>query len=311
MRKTKFLWIALLLFSFIACEKEIEVNPKDGQEKLVVEGYIEPDVPPFVILTRSQPFFSQTNIGDLGNFFVSGAEIVVSDGANTVILQEIRSDTLPEALLDTISVRLGIDLASASDPDGLVITVYSTSELTGKVGSAYSLNVKAEGKELFSVTTIPVNASPDSLWFVPHPENDTLMTLYVRYSDPPGIKNFVRYFTSVNGDMFYPPYFNSVFDDRNLFNVDGKTFDFPLEKGHDRNSKIDFETYTYFTKGDTVLLRWAAIDQDHYNFWATAEFDRNSAGNPFSTPIRINSNIEGGLGVWGGYNPSYYQVIAQ
>lgn len=311
MRKDIFILVFLSILLSTSCEKEVDIQPGDGQERLVVEGYIEPELPPFVILTRSHSFFSDDQISTSGSIFVHGAEITVSDGINTVILQEVSTDTLPEPLVELVADFTGIDLATHSDPLGMHLTFYVSLEMLGKEGLTYFLNVKAEGKHLTSSTTIPPTNPLDSLWTVPHPENDTLVTLYARYTDPPAEKNFIRYFTSVNGEGFYTPAFNSVLDDRNLFNVDGKTFDFPLEKGHNRAEQFDFSTYTYFAKGDTISVRWAAIDEAHYNFWSTAEYDRNSTGNPFATPIIIKSNISGGLGIWGGYSPTYHTIVTE
>ena len=33
-----------------------------------------------------------------------------------------------------------------------------------------------------------------------------------------------------------------------------------------------------------------------------------SGGNPFSEPMNLASNVNGALGVWGGYGVSYYYV---
>ena len=30
--------------------------------------------------------------------------------------------------------------------------------------------------------------------------------------------------------------------------------------------------------------------------------------NPFSEPMNLSSNIQGGLGIWGGYGVSYYYI---
>lgn len=296
----------LLALLLTACEKEIEIKPNDGKDLIVVEGHIEPDWPPYVILTRSQTFFSASDASSIGAMFVKGANVVISDGDKTVTLHELASDDLPAALLDSLSRRVGLPLASPNNPDGLKAIIYTTTELAGREGGVYTLTIEADGRWLSAVTTIPKRIELDSVWTIPHPHVDTLRTLMVRYTDPPAEENHVRYFTSVNGGFFFPPYFSSVLDESTYFNANGKTFDIPLEKGHNRYSDIDFSIYSYFAASDTIALRWCAIDRAHFRFWSTAEFNRNSGGNPFSNPTHISSNIKGGLGVWGGYNPTYY-----
>lgn len=301
-----------IVLLFGACEKEITIKPNEGHDLIVVEGHIEPDLPPYVILTRSQTFFSYTDITSLSHIFVQGATVTVSDGQHTVTLAELASSDLPARLLDTVSRLLGIPLASASNPNGIKAVIYTTTELTGREMGRYTLSVEADGQSLSAVTTIPPRIILDSVWTIPHPYTDTLKTLMVRYTDPTLEENYVRYFTSANGRFFFPPYFSSVLDEKTYFNVSGKTFDIPLEKGHNRyDNGIDFDSYSYFAARDTIVLRWCSIDRDHFSFWSTAEFNRNSGGNPFSNPTHINSNIKGGLGIWGGYNPSYYTILPE
>jgi len=297
---------------FAACEKEITIKPNEGNDLIVVEGHIEPDLPPYVILTRSQTFFSETDITSLSHIFVQGATVMVSDGQRTVTLTELASNNLPASLLDSISRMIGLPLASVSNPGGLKAVIYTTSELTGQPGGRYTLSVEADEQHLSAVTTIPDRIVLDSVWTIPHPATDTLRTLMVRYTDPASEENYVRYFTSVNSRPFFPPYFTSVLDEKTYFNTSGKTVDIPLEKGYNRyDNDIDFSVYSYFAASDTIVLRWCSIDKDHFRFWSTAEFNRNSGGNPFSNPTHISSNIKGGLGIWGGYNPGYYIILPE
>ena len=114
----------------------------------------------------------------------------------------------------------------------------------------------------------------------------------------------MRYFTKTNSEPFFPGYFGSVFSD-DLLN--GQTVEFPLDKGQNFEPRgpDDFATYGQFTVGDKVILRWASMDKAHFDFWRTLEVDKLSAGSPFGTPTKIISNIDGGLGIWGGYGTYY------
>ena len=46
----------------------------------------------------------------------------------------------------------------------------------------------------------------------------------------------------------------------------GKEFEFPLTKAEPIDEEIDPSVYGYFTRGDTVTLKWSTIDQDHFQF---------------------------------------------
>ena len=179
------------------------------------------------------------------------------------------------------------------------------------IGKTYSLSIEAEGKKLSATTSIPQPIPLDSLWWIPHPnpEKDSLVVFWVRYTDPPGERNYSRYFTKRNREPFFPGYFLSVFNDE-FFN--GESFNFPLERGQDKDDERDFNTYGYFEKGDRIIVKWCSIDKAHFDFWRTLEESKLHGGNnPFGSPVKIISNINGGLGIWGGYGVSYDTLIVK
>ena len=57
-----------------------------------------------------------------------------------------------------------------------------------------------------------------------------------------------------------------------------------------------------------VILRINHVNSDTYKFWRSVERSKNSSGNPFSEPVNLYSNIDGGIGIWGGYGASYYYI---
>ncbi|MCS6990892.1 MAG: DUF4249 domain-containing protein [Chitinophagales bacterium] len=265
-----------------SCTRELDIELPSSATQLVVEGRIETGSPPVVLLSRSSSFYDDFILDSAANYFVSGAHIVVSDGTDSVILAEVFIDTA-----------------------GVSIPVYVGFGFLGQEGKTYQLRIKVEGKVLRAVTSIPKALPLDSLWWETMPESDTLVRLLCRFTDPPEPENYVRYFTKRNAEPFMPG-FNSVFED-DL--VNGQSFDFPLDRGVDRNNPETFEHYGLFYRGDTITVKWCAIDAAHFEFWRTLEFELGGQGSPFAAPVIIKSNIEGGLGIWGGYAPSYHQLI--
>lgn len=303
----------ILLISFlIACEKDIDIVLSEGEEDIVVYGFIEQDLPPIVVLTKSLPVFSTTNIENIQNSFVHNAKIIISDGTDTVQLAEYCLLDLDEPLKSFIIGSFGmLDIAQT----GFNYCFYTLdtidlifNKMTGKLWKTYFLSIQAEGKTLSAKTTIPGLIPFDSTWWIPHthPKKDTLVLLWVRYPDPDTAGNFARYFTKRNQEPFYPGYFFSVFTDEL---INGKEIDFPLERGQSRYEEVDWETYGYFSKGDTIIVKWCSIDKAHYDFWSTLETDRSNSGSPFGTPTKIISNIIGGLGIWGGYGASFDTLV--
>jgi len=303
----------LLPMIFLSCEEEFIPDINTDPQDIVVEGYIEAgdaNLPPYVILTRSQPFFSTLNLGDTDGFFVHDALVSVSDGSETVTLEELCWEDLDEEQQEQINDLLAQSGEGDLDSISANICVYVDFDfaMRGSLGSTYDLKIEVEDKLLTASTRLEDQVPLDSLWFI-IPEGDlpdTLRELRTTFTDPSGTPNFYRYFTSINGSNFTPG-FNSVADDA-LF--DGQEFEFPLPKAESRNSASGPTTFGLYTVGDTVVVKWTTIDEANFNFWNTLEFNAINQG-PFASYTRVETNIDGGIGIWGGYSAYYYTLIVE
>lgn len=298
-----------LIVSCCSCEQAFNPEVSTDPPEVVVEGYIEGGerpLPPYVILTRSVPFFSQINAQGLNNLFVHDAEVNVSDGDQTVELAELCLSELTPGQRLIASELLGVDLTDFA----IDICIYTdtTFSMFGEIGKTYTLEIEVGDKLLHAVTSIPTHVPLDSLRFYETEGEpiDTLAELRVFLSDPEDEANFYRYFTRTNDKAFKSP-FTSVVDDR-LFN--GLEFEFPLPNAEVDPEGIRPSTYGLFRVGDTVTVRWTNLDRPHFEFWNTLEFNSANQG-PFSSYTRIQSNVDGGLGVWGGYSATYYEMIVE
>jgi len=303
-------WIKYLIFSgliiLMGCEEEITIKLPEGADQLVVEGFIEPNMPPIVILTRTMPYFSKTDVSTLSGIYVSGADIKVSDGTKTVNLFELNFKNLPDSIAGFLSAFLQL---SVEDLKKLDFVIYTTISMFGETGKTYSLSIVKDTFRLEAKTTIPKPVIPDSLWVEHHPDpkNDSLKLIKMTITDRAGEKNYYRYFTSVNNGAYYPNRFRSVFDDKL---VDGQSLIVPVVRGEPRVADFNPLTYGVYKLGDTVSVKLCTIDFDHYTFWSTFE-NSVSSGGPYAVPVQIKSNIKGGLGIWGGYGAVYRQIIVK
>lgn len=285
----KFLVLAGIVL--MGCEKKIDFKLHDQPDKLVVEGIIENDQPPVVILSKSVGYFSKISADILNNSFVHGAEVFVSNGTLTHKLKEY-SRSLGNVSLYYYS----IDSSNLS------------TAFVGQLNHQYSLRIVSEGKEYTATTTIPgLNKKIDSVWWKKPPvtSDSTKVIVMIRATDPPGFGDYIRYYTKTNREPFYPP-MNSTFDD---YFIDGTTYELQVDKGVDRNLSVDFDK-NFFRRGDTVGLKLSSIDKATYDFWRTMEFSYSSVGDPFSSPTKVLGNIKGdALGYFGGYASQYRTII--
>lgn len=288
-----------LLVMYTSCEEPYVPSTIESQQEIVVEGYVEAgdgSNPVFVIVSKSIPFLNEVAPDKFAELFIRDASVAVNDGDKTVQLTQICLNDLPEELKKIVAEILNFN------PDSLTanICVYADlfNQITREQGRTYSLTVDYEGKKLSALTTIPLHIPLENFTWTDPPgtPNDTLARLMTTIDDPADRSNFYRYFTAYEGQPFTAP-FNSVVDDA-VFN--GKKFEFPLQKAERRGGDFTPETFGLYKRGSKAIIKWCSIDKAHFDFWNTRDFAANSGG-PFSTYTRISTNINGGLGIWGGY----------
>ena len=285
--------LAILLL-FTSCEKNINFNLKNVDDVLVVDAQVENGQAPTVILTTSLDYFGKISPQILAAAFVHNAVITINNGTLTHQLKEY---TVPLGG-GYVGYYYGIDSSNLS------------TAFVGEFNKRYSLLIKTGGKDYTAVTTIPLlKKYPDSLWVKVAPQNpDTLKrVLLTRVYDPPGLGDYVRYFTKKNSGPFLPG-LNSVFNDQF---VDGTRYEGQVDAGIDRNNPVSFDD-NLFKKGDTITFKLSNIDKGTYTFWNTWEFSQQSIGNPFSQPGKVVGNISNGaLGAFCGYASWYGTIIAK
>ncbi len=283
------------LFTLLSCEKEVKINLDSGEPRVVVEGAIETGLPPYVILTKSIGYFSKIDLQTIQNSFLHDAEVTVSDGIKTVNLVEYTVDTGSNA-------KFSIYTIDTTQPP--------STWLRGEVEKTYKLTVKYNGQMYEASTKIPNPTYLDSVITAPaaivSEKTKDAKLIKIFFKDPDTLGNYVRYFTKTNSEPFYPG-LNSVYPDEL---INGTYFETTLPSGEDRSKEQNFDSSGYFYVGDTVTLKWCAIDKASYDFWSTYEFALGTLGSPFASPTRVKSNISNnGLGIWVGYGATYYNLV--
>lgn len=282
----------LISLVLISCEKNINFKLNNAPDVLVIDASIENGRAPMVILTNSFSFFSSINAALLSNSFVHGAVVTMSNGTFTHQLKEY-----------TYHIAPGIDVFSYGIDSNKLSTAF-----VGTFNTSYTLNVLYNDKNYAATTTIPPLAKKiDSIFWKPAPlATDTNnVVLMIKTTDPPGLGNYIRYFTKRNSKPFLPGE-RSVFDDQI---IDGTTYQVQITPGIDRNNIVVSDS-NYFKRGDTLTVKLCNIDKATFTFWSTWEFAFQSIGNPFAQPNKVIGNISNGaLGDFYGYAADYKSLI--
>ncbi|MCP4124574.1 MAG: DUF4249 domain-containing protein [Bacteroidetes bacterium] len=319
--------LLLLIMMLSSCEEVITIELTVSDPQVVVEGSIENGAPPLVILSRSFPFFGDININDISALLLDGAYVTVTNGVREVELMEYNTDNLAaldpsdfEMIVPIIEQYLGFEISQdilAFIPDITFYTVAPTDvDFLGEIGHSYDLSIQLTDHEIFGTTElsastfIPFPVHLDSLWMEDHPnsEIDTLFQMRTRLKDPDTSGNYYRIFTRVDGGPWLTTD-GSVFDDAFF---DGQSIPFTVTKGQTEREKLedgDFDVDGYWSAGELADVKLSMITQDHYQFWRTVENEKGNLGNPFGSFTVLASNVQGGVGIWGGYSSTIISIL--
>ena len=320
MKNYLMIFFSLILFS---CQEEITLDLPQSASKLVVEGYIEPGFPPYVILTKNQGYFDPIDPNTYNDLFVTDAESVIVWYYNDNGEKEIR-------ILERIE---GLDslppIYTVSDYDFLNENP-SPYEFS-KAERTYYLEIKWNNQRITAETFIPKATPLDSLWVEQSETADSTYKCDIRavYSDPADQQNNIlikskrlQHYT-FNEDSCKsknrPDFPLQLVDAGSDILINGESFETYFPRPRDNGGFPNGKYNAYHTSEckdgtilerdkDIVLIKFCQIDEPSMKFWRGLVRQAGTNGNPFAEPANLVSNINGGLGVWTGYSPVYYLV---
>ena len=291
MKTTRIIPILLLaaVVLFSGCEKDaMNVKPLDVPSKLVAVSFISPqDTVLRVQLQKSQPTIGKYMTDEQRK--VMDATVTISDAGSSVTL--------------------------TYDPNH---DVYLTQPHQWKVyaGKTYKLHVKtADGAVVSSSCTIPettgIEITDVSTTYTMEPEyypgeEVRKYKLIYKWRDAPDVKNYYRAMAS--REYWIKNYDGNVQKQADPLYLDHR--DTGLYKDEKTlNGSITSDAFYYYhvqrdeiEKQYNLHLLLVVGDRNYYLYHDAKHRQQQSNGNPFAEPVVMYSNIEGGLGVFAGYN---------
>jgi hypothetical protein len=268
-KKIKFILIAFVFISLNACEKDANVKLPEVESKLVINSFISPQ--DTVLIVKVTLSQPLYNNSNSGDYNnVSNAVVQINDGSTTKAL-----------IYNSTENYYSI----------------SASQFPIVVGGTYHLTITTpDGKNVNASTTIPT--SNTSLTFSSQNINDPNQPgsdeINCLWNDPSGSEDFYRisfydkYFIPGDIDTSYSIMFSeNVSDKDNDGNIFNKNFQVSASLGELYLIHATKEYYLYHT----TLIAAA------------------SSGNPFAEPVQMYSNINGGYGIFAGFNQYKLQVF--
>jgi hypothetical protein len=306
--------VILIFFLTISCscEKAIEIDVNSKGSQLVVEGYIQQGYPSYVFLTKSEGYFNPVDTSTLNNISVDNAQVSV-EREDGVIHKLTHID---KQILDS----LGLSDTLALPFNALYVDLSYQENEFSQVGYKYKLIIEWNNETISSITSIPPQYPIDSVWVKRKDslESDYKCYIWARINDPDTLGNsaIIHFKRDLGWKPMDPLFIPCAIPVRTDDLVNGEKFEaifarsgrFSDEDGVLLPFYGDRVVDGEFVRKDIVILRISHIDKRTYKFWRSAERTKDASGNPFSEPMNLVSNIDGGLGIWGGYGVSYYHI---
>lgn len=271
-----FIIVCLALVALVSgCNEE---KTTLAEKRLVVEGWIDSGEFPVVKLTRTMPLGvdHKVDIDKLSDYVERWAKVTIRDGERSEVM------------------------VGRYDKNYFPPFVYTSYEMRGEVGKTYTITVETDnGERATAQTTIPEPMQLRDVCSKPADGGDGYL-IYGYTDERKKCKLFVKNYWE---DKEFQSMSMGLYDS-DMYTDEGKVTV--------KNSLTAWtEEYTpYFKKGDTVIVKVAALDDKSYDFWRSYE-DMSMLSRLPMVPMTSNlkSNVHGALGYWCGYGVSVYMVV--
>lgn len=255
--------------------------------KLVVNCFLSPQDDILAVkVTRSATVVGDSiSLLQTGNN-VTNATVTLSEGGQSVVLS----------------------YNNVASNDSTIQPYYSTAAVLLPIiqGHTYTLTVTANGQRATGTCTIPAPVPPTVITL------DSLNRRYyvvTKWQDPPGQTNYYqvagifRYITNTCRACLQESNINLSFDDENrgLFTDAGMNGTLITSGRAFLTAAATANFYNQYRTA-SVIVNLMSVDQAYYQYEEAIIRQRRSRNNPFAEPVLIPSNIQGGIGCFGGYN---------
>ncbi len=252
-----FIFCSIFLFS---CEKIVEIDLPPIESQLVVESYIEPNLPYILSLTQSVSYF------DVGAFqSIADATVTITHLGET--------DTL--MYIDSLNFYIGTS--------GLVKYDKFPYELKVEDGFGRKVSASTSFSDIVRIDTITYSF------------NDSAQSSVIMFfEDQKDVENYYH-----------------VWFDNAKSNDPDSLYHWSFSDKSIANQRSLRGTGFNFDQNDTITVRLYNIQKDFYDYLETVGDAISANGSPLGRAARIESNIEGGLGIFTALSFDEEQIILE
>lgn len=274
----------VFLAAFCSCGQEGDLGYIDYQPFVAVEGRIESGRGAFVLLTWTSSFNETVDTTYLLQHVIKSAKVIVHSQTQSEILTlGTQSGTIPPY-------------------------AYYGTKIIGEPGEKYRLEIQYQGRVLTAETYIPEPIPLRDIWFERTSPQSLTGHIHIAFDDDPSQQRYYQVSTMVSGkEKVYTPCLYGNMDNKQFGGQ--KEISMPVNKGPILFPKTSF--VTYFAIGDEISIQFKTMPRAGYDFWNSWQNELLNAQNPiFPAQTNLQSNIEGGVGIWCGYGVREYRLNA-
>jgi hypothetical protein len=304
-KRYRFFFITALVVSFMSCERNFDIQLEENEPQLVVEAYINNELPLFnyVILGRSQGYYEN----GFENLPVTGATVSITEGTltdnNVYSWNQATKKRLKEGKLP----QYGNTLLPGVYFDSVLSTNQPNRALKGTPGKHYLLEIESGGKRYSAITqllpVVPVDSLTSGYHYIDNDDDSTLTKarITVHYQDPDTVGNTQLHYWRHGYDL-------------DVFGWGGLGAN-RFTPGTDELVNGQYIRLTHsngFLLKDSVNYFLVSVERKVYNFWDSFNKARSNNG-PFSTPVKLLNTIDGDnvIGCFSGFSVSQKSIIVK
>lgn len=300
-------YLFLAVFAFGGCTKYIEFEGDNATPRLVLNGVMYPDSAIQVTLSNSVGYLSTDGINRQTNGVLS---LYNEAGELLEVLQHMGDGIYRGNTLTTVgpSYRIvaehpGFEPVEASDVVPIPAEILSWDTATVEVDNPFGTT---SGREYRFTFADPPDE--DNYYMV---EVIQAEEYYINYIFDPETGEFVPDTVWLEQPFFFPVGMNTsdqvIISENESFLGESLTFgdQFFFSDNLFAGSTREFTVrINEPLPSARYILRLSTLSYDYYRYRITARrfFDTN--GDPFAEPVLVFSNVEGGLGIFGGVSSS-------
>lgn len=267
-----------ILVGFQSCVKDANVKLPAIESKLVVSCFISPQDPVIsAAVSLSSPLYNNPNVSTEYTPLLN-ALVTINDGITNYNLTY--NSNLQRYVIDSFQLKI-----------------------TG--GVTYNLSVVSQdGKHVNATTTVP--AGNKSLKYTVTVDALPQYTLHGTWQDPGNTTDYYLFETRYTDfrSYWYDP---STTD--TIKSWGGKS---DYIKDTEKSGGLFTRDHNFIYNGgknDTVFVSLTTLSKDYFDYYSKFNLAYNSSSTPFSEPVQMVSNINGGLGMFAGYNTYRLRVF--